>query len=205
MLQNNTQFFKPSQLFRNLSILEAVSRDSGVTQKTLARETYMSEAMVNQYIRDLQTQGILELKSVNKKQFLYSLTRQGQELRLNLQDRYCSEMVQFLNKLKQRIRDSLSELIQKKSCPVALLGATEECELVLQILRQDTNATIVALADPNPEKQGQKLQGQVIISPEKLSSVHFDYLVLASFNRQDLTRSITEHVPGNKEFEILKI
>lgn len=205
MLQTNTQFFKPSQLFRSLSILEAVSRDSGVTQKTLARETYMSEAMVNQYIRDLQTQGILELKSVNKKQFLYSLTRQGQELRLNLQDRYCSEMVQFLNKLKQRIRDSLSELIQKKSCPVALLGATEECELVLQILRQDTNSTIVALADPNPEKQGQNLQGKVIISPEKLSSVHFDYLVVASFNGQELTRSTTEHVPGNKEFKTLKI
>ena len=202
---DNTEFFKPSQLSRSLSVLEALRENNGLTQRILAQKTYMSEAMVNQYIKYLQTNGLLKLEAMNKKQFLYRLTPQGQEFRQNLLQQYCSEMVRIYTQLKDRIRYRLSELLESDQATICILGATEECEMVLSILKQETNANIAALVDKDPIKQGKDFFGHVVTPPEMLGYVDFEYLVLAYFSNQNSSRETIDSLKKHKNFKVLKI
>ena len=183
MLITGGCYLKPSKSTRVLAILDALSRDSGLSQFELGRQLNLSGAMVNQYLKQLQGEGLVEFLPVNGKSYRYSLTDLGHQSRRRMFSDYSSETVRLYSNIKEYVLDKLDGLKAQGKRKLALFGASETCEVALSALR-DTGFQVLALIDNDTKKQGQVFNGHVVSAPHVLDQGDFDAVVITSFGKQ---------------------
>lgn len=183
MLITDGCYLKPSKSTRVLAILDALSRDSSLSQFELGKQLHLSGAMVNQYLKQLQSEGLVEFFPVNGKSYNYTLTDQGHRSRQRMFSDYSSETVRLYSTIKEFVLDQLSVLESQGKRKLALFGASETCEVVLSALR-DTGFQVLALLDNDTKKQGQIFNGHVVSAPHVLDQVDCDAVVITSFGKQ---------------------
>jgi DNA-binding MarR family transcriptional regulator len=183
MLITDGLYLKPSKSTRVLAILDALSRDSSLSQFELGKQLNLSGAMVNQYLKQLQGNGLVEFLPVNGKSYRYTLTDQGQQSRRQMFSDYSSETVRLYTTIKDFVLEKLKTLRKEGKRRLGLFGAAETCEVVLSALR-DTEFQIVVLLDNDTRKQGQIFNGHVVSAPHVLDQVDCDAVVITSFGKQ---------------------
>lgn len=183
MLITEGMYLKPSKSTRVLAILEELKRDSSISQFELGRRLNLSGAMVNQYLKQLQENGLVEFLPVNGKSYRYTLTEEGRQSRREMFSDYSSETVRLYTTIKDFVLEQLHSLGEEGKRRLALFGASETCEVVLSALR-DTDFKIMALLDNDSRKQGQLFNGHVVSSPSVLDHVNCDAVVITSFGKQ---------------------
>lgn len=183
MLITDGLYLKPSKSTRVLAILEALTRNSSLSQFELGKQLNLSGAMVNQYLKQLQESGLVEFVPVNGKSYQYALTEEGQQSRRDMFSDYSSETVRLYTTIKEFVLEQLRPLEAEGKTRLALFGASETCEVVLSALRY-TTFQIMTLLDNDQRKQGQVFNGHVISAPHVLDQVSCDAVVITSFGRQ---------------------
>lgn len=183
MLITDGLYLKPSKSTRVLAILDALSRDSSLSQFELGKQLNLSGAMVNQYLKQLQTNGLVEFLPVNGKSYRYALTDQGQQSRRKMFSDYSSETVRLYTTIKDFVLEKLNGLREEGKHRLGLFGASETCEVVLSALRE-TEFQVVVLLDNDTRKQGQIFNGHVVSAPHVLDQVSCDAVVVTSFGKQ---------------------
>jgi DNA-binding MarR family transcriptional regulator len=183
MLITDGLYLKPSKSTRVLAILDALSRDSALSQFELGKQLNLSGAMINQYLKQLQSGGLVEFLPVNGKSYRYALTDQGKQSRREMFSDYSSETVRLYTTIKDFVLAKLEVLRDKGKKRLALFGAAETCEVVLSALK-DSDFQIVVLLDNDTRKQGQIFNGHVVSAPHVLDQVDCDAVVITSFGKQ---------------------
>ena len=204
MLISEGKYLKPSKETRVLAILDSLSRDSGLSQFELGRQLNLSGAMVNQYLKRLQEQNMLQYLPVNGKSYRYVLTGQGEEYRRRLFSDYSCETVQLYSNIKRFILRKVSQLQERSKRRYVLFGASETCEVVLSALR-DTDAKVLMLLDNDPAKHGKIFHGHVICASNLLEQVECDAVIITSFGRQDEIYQQLQPLSERKGFEIVRL
>jgi predicted transcriptional regulator len=204
MIIHERQFIKPSKAARMLSILDALAMDSSQSQHALSQGSCLSGAMVNQYLREMQAQGLLRYVPANGKSFHYLLTEQGEEMRRRMFAEYSSELVRLYTAFKNAIMAKLQDLTQRGVRKVALFGASETCELALVAMRE-SRFEVVALVDNDPEKHGKIFHGQVISSPRVLEDARCQAIIVTTFGRQDEICAQVAPLARSKHMEIVRL
>lgn len=204
MLITNGLYLKPSKPTRILAILEALTRDSSISQYELGRQLNLSGAMVNQYLKQLQAEGLVEFLPVNGKSYRYALTEEGQRSRREMFSDYSSETVRLYTTIKDFVLDKLRGLEEKGMTRLVLFGASETCEVALSALR-DSSFQIVLLLDSNTKKQGQLFHGHVISAPHVLDQVDCDAVVITSFGRQTEIYEQLKPYSDKRGFQIVRL
>lgn len=184
MLITDGCYLKPSKSTRVLAILDALSRDSSLSQFELGKQLNLSGAMVNQYLKHLQSEGLVEFLPINGKSYRYALTEEGHQSRRRMFSDYSSETVRLYSTIKEFVLDNLKGLEAEGKRKLALFGASETCEVVLSALR-DTAFQVLALLDNDSLKQGQFFNGHVVSAPHVLEQVDCDAVVITSFGKQN--------------------
>ena len=164
----------------------------------------MSGAMVNQYLKELQAEGLIEFKPVNGKSYQYELTQAGQKLRLQLFSAYSSETIQIYTALKNAILARLAPLHRKGLTKIALFGAAETCEVFLSAI-QGQPFEVTTLLDNDPAKQGRVFHGHVIAPPEVLENLKCQAVVVTTFGRQDEIFAQIAPLCREKNLEIIRL
>lgn len=204
MLTLKQDFFKPTKELRSLAIMEALAADSALSQQDLGERSAMSSAMVNQYLREMQTSHMVDFIPVNGKSYRYNLTDAGAERRRALFGAYCAEVVRAYSALKRMVREKLAPLEQKGLTRLALFGASETCEVVLSALLHSP-FRILALVDSDPDKHGQTFHGHVVSPPTALANLDCQAVLITSFGRQDeIYRQLTANNPQSG-WEIVRL
>lgn len=203
MLITDGHYLKPSKSTRVLAILDALSRDSSLSQFELGKQLNLSGAMVNQYLKQLQSTGLIEFLPVNGKSYRYALTEEGRRSRRQMFSDYSSETVRLYTTIKDFILDKLSGLKDQGKKRLALFGASETCEVVLSALR-DTDFKVVLLLDNDKNKHGQIFNGHVVSAPHVLDQVDCDAVVITSFGKQDEIYEQLEPYSLKRGFQIVR-
>ncbi|MDO9082042.1 MAG: winged helix-turn-helix transcriptional regulator [Humidesulfovibrio sp.] len=204
MLLANGKFIKPSKETRVLSILNSLSQDSTLSQIELGKRLKLSGAMVNQYLRLLQEQNLIEYRPVNGKSYRYVLTSGGEKSRRQMFSDYSSETIRLYTNIKDFILSKLRSLERRGRKKIVLFGASETCEVVLSALR-DTAFQVVAVVDNDHEKHGTIFHGYVISSPTVLDNVDCQSVVITSFGRQDEIHQQLQPVSQSRGLEIVRL
>ena len=127
MLLADGKYIKPSKETRVLAILDSLSQDSALSQFELGRRLKLSGAMVNQYLKLLQEQNLIEFRPVNGKSYRYVLTSGGEKSRRQMFSDYSSETIRLYTNIKDFILSKLRSLELRGSKKIALFGASETC------------------------------------------------------------------------------
>ncbi len=203
MLISEGTYLKPSKQTRMLAILDSLTHDCGLSQFELGKRLKLSGAMVNQYLKQLQTDGYVEFEPVNGKSYRYKLTPEGEAVRRRMFSDYSSETVRLYTTIKNFVLDKLRPLLESGKRRLALFGAAETCEVVLAAIRS-SGFQVVVLLDNDARKHGAIHHGHVVSPPHVLEEVDCDAVVITSFGKQDEIFRQVEPFATRRGFEIVR-
>lgn len=201
----NKTYYRPSKAARYLALLDSLAQDGLVSQTELGRRANLSGAMVNQYLKELMDEDLIEFERINGKSYRYLLTDLGEAERRTMFSHYASETVQIYSALKAAIAHKLRVLKGKGIVKLVLFGASETCEIVLQAIRSLGGFEVMALLDNDPDKAGKFLGGHVISPPVVLESLRPQAVLITSFGRQDAIHDQLAGLEPLKNVEIIRL
>lgn len=190
MLATQQSFFKPTKQTRILIILNEIQRNPGISQAKLAHKAGISVAMVNNYIRELQEQGIVNAEGDNNRRTRYALTEEGGRLQRELSLSSSAEVIQLYGATKKVFNAKFRRLHRDGVRRVALFGAAETGEVAMAASR-GTPVEVVAVVDNDRLKQGTPFGSLTIAPPGLLEVIQIDAVIVTSFAHQaEISRQV---------------
>jgi DNA-binding MarR family transcriptional regulator len=99
MLTGFFRMIKPSREVRQMAVLAEIARNSGVSQRGLARVAGVSATMVNAYIDDLLSRGLLDVTGETNRTYRYYITPAGRSHRQDLFREFSREVFELHERL----------------------------------------------------------------------------------------------------------
>jgi len=101
-----SKFLTPSKELRRLSILSAICNDAKISQHRIGHVTHLSSSMVNNYIKEFLTNGLIIVSGETNRTQQYHLTDKGKaELKIFL-DSYSAE----ISGIYETAQDAISKI-----------------------------------------------------------------------------------------------
>jgi predicted transcriptional regulator len=179
-----------SPKLNQLNILREVSAESHVTQAELANLCSLSVAMVNNYMKELCSCGLLEYRRKSSKSVAYFLTPSGQRHLEALQMELIHEMASIFETAKEQIRAHIVSRVQTSLQRVVLIGSGNLAQLAFHALEK-AGASIVGVFDENPEMVGHDFCGREVLNPSQIRFLAPDAVIVAdSVSAEEICRNL---------------
>lgn len=188
-------FFKPTPLYKEYRILDLISKDETITQRTISEDLDVSVSMVNQYLGEYEENGYVIREYYNSKTINYVLTKKGEERKRLLNIWFLKDTLQIYYKAKEDISIFLDLIIKKGINKVLFYGAGEVAEIILQVIVGDHNMPlkVVGIIDDDLEKQGKIIVNTPIIKKEDIKKYDHDAIVISSYtHREKISNALSE-------------
>lgn len=131
-----------------LDLLESVENGSQKTQRDLAREFDVALGMVNAYLKYCIKKGLIRIKKIPSRRYLYFLTPSGFAEKSRLSLKLMSNSLLSFRQARHEYDAAFSRLNEAGCCRIVLVGYSELSEIaILCALNQGT--TIAAVVDPD--------------------------------------------------------
>jgi DNA-binding MarR family transcriptional regulator len=195
-------FFKPSPKLRELMILSYIEKSSKISQKELSKHLEISPAMINKYITKFIEKEFIITKGKTNRTIRYFLTEKGKEEKDRLVFKYMIETVKLYKDAKKEFQEKIKKFKEENIDKVVFYGAAETAEISI-LAALEIGLKVVAVIDKDAEKQGKTLGGVLIVSPDMLTNIDFDGVIISSMGFSDeIYKDVVKKV---KDKKILKL
>jgi DNA-binding MarR family transcriptional regulator len=185
---------------RDLKLLEAVSQDSRVTQRSLATKLGIALGLTNIYLKRLVHKGYIKCVNVQANRIRYLITPRGIAEKARLTYEFMEYSLHLYSEVRQHLRAVLQECAAADR-RVAIYGRGEAAELAYLSLKE-YGLEPVAIFD------GANASEFFLGMPVRLIAEHrdvaFDLLIIATLDRSSdqLTALIRDGIPADKLFPL---
>ena len=177
-------FLSPTKQSRLLSVLFSIFEEPHASQHKIANNTSLSSSMVNNYIKWLKREGLINIEGNTNRTKQYHLSEAGRVmLRQSLLD-YSAEIVRLYSSVKEEIANILKVFYDDGIRTIVLFGVAETAEIVYAAAKR-TPLSIIGVLDSDRSKQGTFFNGLKIQSPKAIKEIKPDAVVITSFGRQE--------------------
>ena len=114
-----------------LGMLNAVERDSAITQRHLARELGIALGLANAYVKRCAKKGLIKIRHVPLNRYAYYLTPKGFVEKSRLTAEYLSVSFDFFRRARQETIALLAACRERGWSRVVLWGASEIAEVMV--------------------------------------------------------------------------
>jgi len=170
---------------RDLQMLEAIERESTLTQRTLAERLGIALGLTNLYLKRLIRKGYVKCVTVAPNRLVYMVTPRGVARKARLTYEFMKYSLDFYRDVRHHLRLSLADVVAGRQ-RVAIYGTGEAAELVYLLLKQ-MGLDLVAVFDDTAESGGLFL-GLPVRPVGCHHEVAYDVLVIALLERPAATR-----------------
>jgi DNA-binding MarR family transcriptional regulator len=112
-----------------LAVLDAVQHNSGVTQRSMARELGIALGLANAYLRRCMRKGWVKVKQIPPNRYLYYLTPKGFAEKSRLTGEYLTSSFTFFRRARAQYDEALTSCCSAGWRRVALVGRSEMAEI----------------------------------------------------------------------------
>jgi DNA-binding MarR family transcriptional regulator len=185
---------------RDLKLLEAVSQDSRVTQRSLATKLGIALGLTNIYLKRLVHKGYIKCVNVQANRISYLITPRGIAEKARLTYEFMEYSLHLYSEVRQHLRAVLQECAAADR-RVAIYGRGEAAELAYLSLKE-YGLEPVAIFD------GANASEFFLGMPVRLIAEHrdvaFDLLIIATLDRSSdqVTALIRDGIPADKLFPL---
>lgn len=180
MIAKELRFIRPTRQLRELQIMSEIEQNERISQRGLAKKTLVTSTMINNYITEMVSNGLLEVEGDTNRSFRYQLTDIGRSRKRELFFMASREIVQFYGLIKHEFRKRIEALMAEGIKRVVLFGGAETGELVC-IAARETALQVLCAVDNDPAKWGRKLADVEIRNPKVIREIKPDAVLVTSF------------------------
>lgn len=112
-----------------LGVLEAVSRESKVTQRQIAGELGIALGLTNEYVRRCLRKGLIKIRTVPRRRYAYYLTPHGFSEKARLTAEYLSDSFALFRRARNDYTQLMADAATAGYRRVALAGASDLAEI----------------------------------------------------------------------------
>lgn len=134
---------------RDLLLLNALDRDAGATQRTLATKLGVALGLTNLYLKRLARKGFIKITTIPRNRIQYLLTPQGFTEKSRLTYLYMQYSLSYYRDMRAQLKERLSPLGELRGQRVVIYGTSELAELAYLSLRE-MDLTCVGFIDGTP-------------------------------------------------------
>lgn len=168
-----------------LRILDEISRESLITQRTLSSRLNIALGLVNSYIKRLAKKGYVKITKGPMNRVKYALTPKGFTHRVGLTYNYMQSSISFFKDARGRIDEIYRKMRVAGVKNILIWGDGEVAELCYISLR-GLPLNLVGIIDSQSE--GKDFFGYRIYTYEDAPGLDYDAILIASFSDKDLER-----------------
>ena len=122
---------------RDLKLLEAVEKDSRVTQRGLATKLGIALGLTNIYLRRLVRKGYIKCVNVQSNRISYLITPRGIAEKARLTYEFMDYSLHLYGEVRQHLRHALQQCAAADRRRVAIFGRGEAAELAYLSLKEN--------------------------------------------------------------------
>ena len=181
---------------RDLEVLEAITQNDRISQRTLALRLGIALGLANVYVRRLARKGYIKSVGVRSNRLRYLVTPKGIAEKTRLTFEYMMHSLKLYRDARIQLRTLLEPLILAGTPAVAIYGTGEAAELTYLSL-MEFGLEPVAVFDASG---GARFLGMTVAAVDQHESFRFDTLVIASLDHADdaVARLCAAGVPEEK-------
>ena len=197
---SNNSFFKPTLLYKEFMILDLIEKDTHITQREMAKTIGVAVSMLNGYLDQYEKKGLIVRKYISTKTVEYFVTKKGLERRKLLNIWYLKSSYEVYLSAKDNIIVFLNQIINKGFKKILLYGAGEVAEIMLQVMNDDNNIPLEALAvvDDDESKHNDRIVNIPIIGKESICKFVHDGILVSSFKHYEAINEQLESIKYTK-------
>jgi predicted transcriptional regulator len=166
-----------------LRILDEISQESSITQRTLSSNLNIALGLVNTYIKRLAKKGYIKITKGPMNRVKYALTRKGFTHRVSLTYSYMQSSIYYFKHARQRIDDVYVRMITAGARNILIWGDGEIAELSYISMR-GLPLNLVGVVDG--KSRDDDFFGPTIYSFKDVSNLNYDAILIASFDKEEL-------------------
>jgi DNA-binding Lrp family transcriptional regulator len=163
---------------RDLKLLEAVERDSRVTQRSLSSKLGIALGLTNIYLKRLVRKGYIKCVNMQSNRITYLITPRGIAEKARLMYEFMDYSLHLFGEVRQHLRVALEECAAAGQ-RVAICGRGEAAEIAFLSLRE-FGLEPVAIFD---EDDGHVFLGMPVRRIAEHDQVQFDLMIVATLER----------------------
>lgn len=203
MLTKKLQFLRPSRELREFYVLAAIEHNPGASQRGIAKSSFMSSTMVNNYLGEMVSRDWVDIQGETNRSYSYKITPLGVQRKNEILFQLSKEVVQVFGIVKHDFAARLRRLTEAGVKRVAIFGAAESGELAIAAA-PDAGLEIAGVVDNDAAKHGRRLAGHEIRPLAEVESLRPDAVVIASHGHADEMHRQVEHLEA-RGIRVVKI
>jgi DNA-binding MarR family transcriptional regulator len=169
----------------SLKILDEISRESSITQRTISSRLDIALGLVNAYIKRLAKKGYIKVTKGPMNRVKYALTGKGFTQRVSLTYNYMQSSINYFKDARQRIDDVYRQMIDAGVNDILIWGDGEIAELSYISMR-GLPLKLLGVVDDRSKESG--FFGHPIYSFEDVHALQFDAILIASFANEEMQK-----------------
>ncbi len=137
-----------------LGLLEAIERNSQVTQRSIASELGIALGLANSYLKRCVNKGLVKVTQIPPNRYAYYLTPMGLSEKMRLTADYLTSGLSYYRKACANFTDLFDECAERGWTRVALYGVSELAEIGAITARERSAITLLGVVDPHSSREG---------------------------------------------------
>ncbi len=166
---------KNDENFHAFRILDEVSRNGEVTQRSLSRRLGVALGLTNLYVRRLAQKGFIKVVNIKPNRLRYELTPSGIAQKTTLAFQYIKDSYVFYREVRKTLTKTFEALRASGARSVVLYGTGDIAEIALLSL-QETDLNLAGIV--SKRHAGQTLCGRPVHPPEALTALTCDRVLV---------------------------
>lgn len=163
-----------------LYLLDAVARQSSVTQRSLADELGVALGLVNVFIKRAVNRGLIKVQQVPRRRYAYYLTTRGFSEKSTLAARYLVASFEFFRQARRDCDAALRIAADRGWQRLVLVGKSDLAEIVV-ICASDSHLKVVGVVDDASGSRGQ-FHGLPVWSRVEDAREHADAVLITALS-----------------------
>jgi DNA-binding MarR family transcriptional regulator len=139
-----------------LGVLTAVEKNSNLSQRSISRELDVALGLANAYLKRCVRKGLIKIKQVPRRRYVYYLTPQGFAEKSRLAGQYFAASFTFFRRARAQMSDLMAECASRDLKRLVFAGVSELAEIGT-LCAYDHPVELVAIVDA--ARAGEKFCG----------------------------------------------
>lgn len=145
-----------------LGLLNAVHEDSGLTQRSAARNLGIALGLTNAYLKRCIRKGYIKVRQIPSNRYAYYLTPQGFAEKARLTTEYLSHSFTFFRQAREQCTEALTACAANDWTNVALAGAGDLAEIAV-LCGHNLNGAVTLHCVIDPEDTAAQCAGLPLV------------------------------------------
>lgn len=145
-----------------LGLLNAVHEDSGLTQRSAARNLGIALGLTNAYLKRCIRKGYIKVRQIPSNRYAYYLTPQGFAEKARLTTEYLSHSFTFFRQAREQCTEALTACVANDWTNVALAGSGDLAEIAV-LCGHNLNGAVTLHCVIDPEDTAAQCAGLPLV------------------------------------------